>query len=117
MRLNQLINNNVVIGIAKDSRGPCSHNQASIDISLCVIANVHRLWFVFACFGHQNGVDAIVILLLLIRVESILDLFSSVKHFCNQHSDAPVLPMQESISDLFSSNYYRVTHQEALTLA
>jgi hypothetical protein len=37
MRLNQLMNNNVGIGITKDSRGLWGHIQASIEILLCIL--------------------------------------------------------------------------------
>jgi hypothetical protein len=61
--------NKIGIGITKDSRGLWSRNQASIDTLVCVVTSVHCLWFVVAFFGHQNGFDAIVILLVLIRVD------------------------------------------------
>jgi hypothetical protein len=60
--------NKIGIGITKDSSGLWNHYEASIETLLCIITTVHRVWFVVACFGHQNVVDATVILLVLIHV-------------------------------------------------
>jgi hypothetical protein len=43
------------------TRGLWSHNRASIDAFLCVVANVHCVWFVVVCCCRQNDDDAIVI--------------------------------------------------------